>query len=353
MFNKKKIGLIAASVLVAGSAILSTACSSSNSNGSSKLVVSTFGMSTKQMQRDVLKPFAKKFNVKVSTQFGDSSARLTQIEHNKNTSVDVAEFAQNNAVTANKKGLAKKLDTSKIKNFKYLSKEQQKLAKQINAVPYTLNSCGIIYNSKKVKITSWDQLWSKSLKGKIAIPDITTTFGPAMLYIAGDHAGTAVTSDNGVAAFKALKALKPNVVKTYTSSSDLVNMFKNGEVEAAVVGDYSVAMISAASSSIKYRVPSSGTYANYNTVSILKNSKNTAAAYKYIDYRLSTAVQKKVASAKSLNNAPVNTSVTLSAKDAENKAYGAIAKRSKTIDYSYVNSHLSGWITKWNKLMNK
>ena len=37
--------------------------------------------------------------------------------------------------------------------------------------------------------------------------------------------------------FEAMKELKPNVVKTYSKSSDLANMFQSGEIEAAVVAD--------------------------------------------------------------------------------------------------------------------
>ena len=347
----KKACLLAVSFIIAGTTLATSACSSNA--GSGKLTVSTFGLATKQMRSDVLDPYAKKNNVKVSTQFGDSSTRLTQIEHNSNSPVDVIELAQNNAITGAKKKLFKKLDFSKLKNFKYLSADQQKLAKDTNTVPYTVNSFGIIYNPKKVHIKSWDDLWSKNLKGKIAIPDIVTTFGPAMLYVAGDHAKVSVTKDDGKAAFKALKQLKPNVVKTYSQSSDLSNMFKTGEITAAVVGDFSISMLQATNPSLKYLVPASGTYANYDNIAILKNSKNTQAAYKYIDFRISEANQKKVASAKSLNNAPVNSQVKLTAAEAANKTYGAIAQRAKTIDFYYVNKQMPSWISQWNKIMNQ
>lgn len=347
----KKVCLLATGLVAAGVAIATSGCSSKSSDA--KLVVSTFGLSTKQMRSDVLNPFAKQNNVKITTQFGDSSTRLTQIEHNPNSAVDVIDLAQNNAVTGAKKKLFKKLDFSKIKNFKYLSSDQQKLAKDTNTVPYTLNSLGIIYNPKKVHIKDWNDLWSSNLKGKIAIPDFTTTFGPAMLYIAGDHAKVAVPSDNGKAAFKAIKDLKPNVVKTYSQSSDLSNMFKTGEISAAVVGDYAVGMLQATDASLKYIVPVSGTYANYDNMGILKNSKNANAAYKFIDFRLGKAIQKKVASASSLNNAPVNSQVKLTPAEAANKTYGDVAKRAKTIDFYYVNSHMSAWITQWNKILNQ
>ena len=174
-----------------------------------------------------------------------------------------------------------------------------------------------------------------------------------MLYVAGDHANVDVTKDDGKAAFQAMKQLKPNVVKTYAQSSDLSNMFKTGEITVAVVGDYAVGMLKATNPSLKYMVPASGTYANYNNIVILKNSKNADAAYKYIDFRLSKENQKKVAGAKSLNNAPVNSQVELSPAEAANKTYGDIAKRAKTIDFFYVNSHMSSWISQWNKIMNQ
>lgn len=349
MFSR--VALSAAALAVA---VLFAGCGKQANAAGGNLSVSTFGLSTKQMTNDVFKPFEKKTGTKIQSQFGDSSQRFTQIAHNPNAGVDVIELSQNNALTGNKKKLFKKLDVSKLKNFKTLSASQQKLAKETNSVPYTVNSIGIIYDPTKTgKITSWDQLWSGKLKGKIAIPDITTTFGPAMLYVAGDHAGTAVTKDNGAAAFKALASLKPNVVKTYTQSSDLANMFKSGEITAAVVGDFAVDMIQSADSHAVYTVPASGTYANYDTASILKTTQNTKAAYAYLDYRLSKTAQTKVAAPQSLNNAPINDTVQLSSANAKNKTYGAIAKRAKTIDFDYVNSHLSGWIKKWNALMNK
>ena len=42
-----------------------------------------------------------------------------------------------------------------------------------------------------------------------------------------------------------MKELKPNVVKTYSKSSDLANMFQSGEIEA-VVADFAVDIIQGA-----------------------------------------------------------------------------------------------------------
>lgn len=332
---------------------------SNNKSASKQLTVSTFGLATKQMTRDVFTPFGKDNNLTVKSQFGDSSSRFTQVSHNPNSGIDVIELAQNNAVAGSNKDVFKKLDFSKLKNFKYLSKDQQKLAKETNSVPYTVNSIGIIYNPKKVgEITSWDQLWDKKLEGKIAIPDIATTFGPAMVYVANEHwqhqQATSSFVYNGKVdekqAFNELKSLKPNVVKTYAKSSDLANMFKSGEIDVAVVGDFAVGMIKNAAPDVQYVVPETGTYANYDTASILKNSKNTDAAYKYIDYRIGKSSQAKVAEKDSLNNAPVNSQVTL--QDPEYMTYGSVAKNARMIDFNYVNKELPSWIKQWNQIMN-
>ena len=98
-----------------------------------------------------------------------------------------------------------------------------------------------------------------------------------MVYVASDHAGVDVTTDNGEAAFKALADLKPNLVKTYTKSSDLINMFTSGEVAAAVVGDFGVPTIVAANPTLVYVTPD-GAYANFNTINVTKHSCGTPPA---------------------------------------------------------------------------
>ena len=124
---------------------------------------------------------------------------------------------------------------------------------------YTLNSIGIVYNPKAIgfKIKDWADLWRPELANAISIPAITSTFGPAMVYIAADYAKVPVSGDNGAAAFKALEALKKNIVKTYEKSSDLANMFASGEIVAAVVGDFAIPIITKALPEAKYIVPAS------------------------------------------------------------------------------------------------
>ena len=164
-----------------------------------------------------------------------------------------------------------------------------------------------------------------------------------------DHAGVDVTTDNGEAAFKALADLKPNLVKTYTKSSDLINMFTSGEVAAAVVGDFGVPTIVAANPTLVYVTPD-GAYANFNTINVTKNCANKELAYEYINYRISEELQTKTG--KALNEAPTNMDVTFTEEESQNMTYGDAAEKVKVVDYAFVNPILNNWIDQWNRTIN-
>lgn len=344
-------------VLILCGAMLATmtACSSGSAEEETKtLTVSTFQLSEDIVNSDIIKPFEEKYNCKIVTDLGNASDRYTKLENNPDGGIDIIELNQSTAAKGYGSGLFEKLDSSKINNLENLITPAKKMQTNSGFGPaYTIQSVGIIYNKDAVgfEITSWDDLWKAELAGKIAIPDITTTFGPAMVYLASDHSGVDITSDKGAAAFSALEALKPNVVKTYTKSSDLANMFAAGEIAAAVVGDFAVPIIKKASSDVTYLVPESGTYANFNTIDVAANSKNKELAYAYINWRISQELQN--VTTKSLNEGPTNANVKLDDETAANMTYGTIAENAKTIDYTFVNPLLNEWTDQWNRILNR
>ena len=106
--------------------------------------------------------------------------------------------------------------------------------------------------------------------------------------MASEKAGVDLESDNGAAAFKELEALKPNVVKTYSKSSDLANMFSSVQARAA----------------------------------------------------------------KALSESPVNTKVELTDEEAKNLTYGSVVDNAKVLNFEYINSQMSTWLDTWNRIMN-
>ncbi|WP_394525626.1 ABC transporter substrate-binding protein [Lacrimispora sp. JR3] len=316
-----------------------------------KLVLSTYGLSEDVSAEEVYKPFEDQFGCKIVTETGSTNERYTKLSANAESTIDVIELSQAMTAKGIEEGLFEPLDLSKIENSQHLIGAAKTMAEAGQGIAYTINSIGIMYDAEAVgfEIKSFDDLWKAELEGSIAIPDITTTFGPAMVYMASDYKGVDVTSDNGKAAFEALEELKPNLVKTYAKSSDLINMFTSGEIKAAIVGDFGVPTIKEANPNLTYVTPEV-TYANFNTISITKNCKDKELAYAYINYRLSKELQTKTA--KALNEAPTNNQVEIEESNAASMTYGPVAENAKVLDYSFVNPILSDWIDQWNRIIN-
>ncbi len=316
-----------------------------------KLILSSYGLSEDILEQDVYAPFQEQFGCEIVTETGGTNDRYTKLAADSQSSIDVIEMSQAMTAKGVEEGLFETLDLSKIPNAEKLIPAAKELAEAGQGLPYTINSIGIIYNPQLTgfELTSFDDLWDSRLEGMVSIPEITTTFGPAMVYVASDHAGVDVTSDKGEAAFQALAELKPNLVKTYTKSSDLINMFTSGEVAAAVVGDFGVPTIVAANPDLVYVTPD-GTYANFNTINITKNAKNKELAYEYLNYRISQEVETRTG--KSLNEAPVNSEVEFTEEEAKDMTYGEKAEAAKVVDYSFVNPILNDWIDQWNRTIN-
>lgn len=350
-------GLALAAVLALG------ACGNSEANkseskdsgtkgGNSTLVVSTFGLSEDIVKSDIMAPFEKDNDAKITLEVGNSADRYTKLKSNPNANIDIIELAQNNSTEGNEAGLFLDITEKDVPNLADLTDSAKEVFESGAGVPIAVNSIGIIYDPAKLgrEITSWDDLWADDLKGKISVPDITVTAGPLMLHVASDHAGADIAKDNGEAAFKAMADLKPNVVKTYSKSSDLANMFQSGEIQAAVVADFAVDIIKGAHADVKYVVPESGTYANFNTINVPKETKNKELALKFVNHRISEESQK--AKALSLNEGPTNGKVELTEAEAENKTYGAVADRAKAVDFKMINKNMADWVDQWNRTMN-
>lgn len=350
---KKTIAMVlcAAMTLTACGGGAATGDSKAASDGRQKLVLSTFGLSEDISAEEVYAPFETEFNCEILTETGGANDRYTKLAADSESGIDVIELSQAMTAKGIEEGLFEDIDLSKIENVKDMIAAAKTMADAGQGVAYTINSIGIMYNPNAVdfEIKSFDDLWDPRLEGMVSIPEITTTFGPAMVYMASDHAGVDIKSDNGEAAFKALGELKPNLVKTYAKSSDLINMFTSGEVAAAIVGDFGVPTIQAANPDLVYVTPDI-TYANFNTISITRNCKNKDLAYAYLNYRLSPELQTKTG--KALNEAPTNSKVEFTDEESKSMTYGGKAANAKVLDYSFVNPQLNSWIDQWNRIIN-
>jgi putative spermidine/putrescine transport system substrate-binding protein len=246
-------------------------------------------------------------------------------------------------------GLFQKLDRSKIPNVKGLYEIAQ--APQGDYGPaYTIGRIGMVYDSAKVKepITSWNDMWRDDLKGSVSLPGITTTAGPMMVVLAGKHAGVDAYAEPD-AAFKAIEALKPNVVKNYNTGSELVTLLSTGEVSVSVAQDFTLAALQTAVPTVKWADLKDGDLATLNTVNIPKGAANVDLAYQFINYILSTEVQQR--EAETGVDAPVATAVKLEPAQAALWVYGQdMVDSLNRVEYDKMNQVKSDWIDRWNEI---
>ena len=350
--RKLMISLCALAMIAAVSGCSSKPEGEGQIEGQRTLTVSTWGLSEDVLVEDVYGPFEELCNCKVILETDTTANRYTKLSTNPDSTVDVIELSQAAAANGYVADLFEKIDTTQIPNLDNIIDGAKSTVAQGYGPAYTLNSIGIIYDKEAVgfEITSWADLWKPELAGKLSIPELSTTFGPAMVYLASDYKGVDITTDDGAAAFEALNELKSNIVRTYSKSSDLANMFEAGEIAVAVVGDFGVPVIKNAAPNVEFVVPADYTYANFNTIDINKNSKNKDLAYMYINWRISQELQS--VTAVTLNEGPVNKNVELTPEQSANMTYGDVAERAKSIDYSFVNPLMAQWTDQWNRTIN-
>lgn len=314
-----------------------------------ELVVATWGGTYEQGVRKVAEKFEKENNVKIITDPGNNADRLNKLRSFKNNpQIDVAFLTDYFAAMAIKDGIFDKIKPEELTNASKL----YDFAKPTSGYGpgYTINRSGIVYNTKYVKepMTSWRDLWRPELKGKVVVSDITGTHGIGLLQIAAEmNGGSAKNIDPG---FEAMKKLKPNVVKFYSTTAEETQLLQRDEAYAAQFMDIFVKDLK--DMPVKWVAPKEGALANVNVLNVTAGSKNRDLAVKFIDYWISTEAQTQEAAV--LNDGPANKDVKLSPDVAANVTYGEEAMKGlKTLDWDYLLTVRDSWVDRWNKEITK
>lgn len=319
-----------------------------NTGKPTELVISTWGFNEDLLRKNIYEPFEKANNVKIVLEVGNNADRLNKLRLGS-SNVDVIQLAEGYAIQAIEEGLFEEIDRSKIPNIENLYDVAKAPFGEEYGPAYTIGRYGIMYDSAQVDkpIESWADLWDDSLGKKLIFPDITTTAGPFTPFIVADLEGLDVKTDTD-AIFAKIKDLNKNLVKIYSKSSEVVNMFSQGEASVVAGQDFSFGQIKEAVPTAKWVDPKEGAYAIVNTINIAKGTKNKELAEKFIDWILSEEVQK--ANAIDKVDSPANKNVVLTPEQADGLTYGAdVIDKLILADWKYINSVNKEWIEKWNK----
>lgn len=315
--------------------------------GPTQLVVATWGGASEKGLTEIVKTFEEENNVDIVFDIGNNSDRLNKIRATKdNPVIDVALMTDCFSVMGNEEGLFEKVNYDKVPNAEKL----YDYAVDPNGYgpAYSVVSYGLVYNKDLVEEapTSWADMWNPAYENKVCVPDITSTAGPMLLVTAAEMNGGSMEDID--AGFEKMQELKPNIFNFYTSVSDVITMFERGEIVMAPFMDIFVPIMHFSDLPVELAVLEDGNFAGYNTVNIVKGSKNVEIAEKFVDFLLDADTQAKIAS--KLFEAPTNTLAEVSEAGSKYMSYGPEKIKSLVMfDWSYINNIKSDWIERWNK----
>ncbi|EJL49487.1 spermidine/putrescine-binding periplasmic protein [Rhizobium sp. CF122] len=311
------------------------------------LTISVYAFAQDDFKTIVYDPFEAKCGCKLVVETGNSVERLAKMEANKaNPVIDMAVVSMADALSASRKDLIDKIDTSKLSNFGKL----YDLARDPNAdgmsVGYTFYATSIAYRSDKMKIESWADLLKPEYIGHVAFPNVTTNQGPPALYMLGQALG----KDNPdlKAPIEALGEKKDEIVTFYEKSSQLVQLMQQEEIWAAPIGRFSWAGFTKLDVPVAWATPKEGQTGGLNVMVVTRGSKNRDLALQFMDFWLSTEIQTKLA--EKLVDSPANKEVKLSEAAANNLTYGEeTAKSLKLIPSAAALDNRATWLKEWNE----
>lgn len=316
-----------------------------------KLTVSTFSFNAELLQKNVYDPFMEQTGAELVIETGKNAERVTKIEESPEN-YDVVIIGDSFAAQLAKDGMLESVDRASLTNLDSIYDSAKAPMGEEFGPAYTFNRLGIVYDPETctTEIKSFADLWNPELEGSIAIPDITTTSGPLFYYGTAAAFGLEPGKDDD-AIFEKLSDLKPNVVKTYTSANDTITMLNQGEASVALLLDYSYTSAKQANDAYVWVDPAEGSFSGFNMLNIVKGCENKELAEAFIDFYLSKEVQE--AEALDGVDSPVNTSVELTAEQAQNFTYGAEMVNSLIVpDWDLITEKKAEWIEKWNNLFS-
>ncbi|MAF00948.1 ABC transporter substrate-binding protein [Herbaspirillum sp.] len=316
------------------------------------LVLSAYPISQPLFNKLVYAPFKEKCGCEIVVETGNNADRIAKLDARRNNPVvDLVLLSDFGMLEAARKGLVQPLDYARLKNYSQIYPFARNPIGGNYAVGYTIYSVGLVYRSDKTRAPqSWKDLWSPELKGRLALPDVSTTQGPLALQMA-DLAWGGKGGDYAAGMQKIL-SIKNNVVTFTKNSAQLSSLFAQDEIWVAPVARFTWSQLMKTGMPLKWAIPAEGQAAGMNVMGIVAKSKNADLAYQLMDFWLSKEVQ--TALAMELVDSPVNTQVVLPKDKAEFNTYGGEHIASlKFVKPEDLLKYRSGWLEQWNKGISK
>jgi len=316
------------------------------------------GLFTETTNRCTADLFTKRTGVKVIWIDGNPTDHVAKLATNAagNAPFDVVYLDDSARAQGLAAGVLEKIDTAALTNLGELydvAKKDSEFSPVVNFF-----SIGVAYNSKIfqekgiAEPKTWADLWNPQLAGRIAIPDITTSAGQAMVTVAAWLSGG--NERDVKQAFQKLAEIKP--LYFFKSSADLQAKFASGDAWIAPWYNGRAWGMINSGFPMKFIYPDEKGFGLTTTVHLVKGTKNKAIATEYINTALDPLPQ--LCQAYYLPYGPTNKTLS-----AVMKAYPRVSEQFPSsqeelnklylADFTAINNAYPRWLDSWNRMVVK
>ena len=238
----------------------------------------------------------------VPDNFGELNEMVTKLRARGSEGFDIVSVASNLTKQLFKEGLLLPIDTSKLSNWKNLDPAfgqagyvQTGTAGQVIGVPTVWGPEGLIYRTDLIKtpVDSWSILWDPNFKGKLS----AIGYGYEMIVIAALYLGyqDALKADPIVFTDKQFAAIKQALIQQkallnryWSDASEAEAGLANGDTVATIGRILFDVDLKKENIPVQLVSPKEGTQGWSTSTCIAAKSKNVDAAYKFLDYVISS-----------------------------------------------------------------
>lgn len=298
------------------------------------------------MEPTVIPMFQDKYNCKIIFEGTKSLVNLEKMVSNRaKPYLSVVMMDDPVLLLAAKEDVIERITPSKVSNMARL--KPAAVHREGMWVNYQQPYTGVAYSTKKMEggPASWAEVWDSKYKAKIILPSLQNTEGLTNLFMAA-HLETGKPLKEAQyqveAAFKKLKALKPNLLTVYTQMPQAFNLLEQGEawMISGALSSYAMER-KRKGAPIDLAAPTEGVMAMPSGIAKVKNGPEPELSYAFINEMLGVEYQKiltEVAAA-----LPTNTAAPIPA--------GLPRVHVFVPDWASVAENRKGWVERWDKEM--
>jgi putative spermidine/putrescine transport system substrate-binding protein len=311
-----------------------------------EVVLATWGGKFAEVfQKTMIAPFEKATGHKVKMIYGGSLPNKQALAAAaKNPQVDVIMLTLTDAIDAVQRDLTQPLDA---KTFPVLAKLPNrgiaKVGDKVGGIGLWTYGLGIFVRTDKVDwpIRSWDDIWDRRLKRKVALP--SPKYGEAIFLVSINRVAGGQGKDVGPAIQK-LRKLGDNVALEFEGSVALMQQLAQGEVWVAPLMSITAGAAIVDGIPGKFVVPKEGSAATIDVMTLVKGAPHRKAAIEFINFATDAGPVGATCVDLRLNclhpGARENPAALLKPSDIE---------AMYNVDADLVNRNKGDWLEIWNK----